>query len=170
MNDAERIVLGIPGLSGEEAREMFSRNEKMPESTTVSAPTPSPAPAKPAASRTGDKASVISADLEVLGDLKSAGDVQIDGRVKGDIHSRGVTVSVGANIEGSIFAQSVQISGRVQGQVEASKVAILRNAEVFGDVLHETLEIESGAQFQGACRRLEGGPGQIKSPSSKPAA
>ena len=138
---------------------MFSKNEKAPEPLATSAPSP----------RGGDKASVISSDLEVIGDLKSAGDVQIDGRVSGDIRSRSVVVSPGADIDGSIYAQSVQISGRVKGQIEAPKVAIFRSAEVIGDVLHETLEIESGAQFQGACRRLEPGAGQLKT-TPKPAA
>ena len=138
---------------------MFSKNERV--SDTGSAPAPTV--------RAGDKSSVISADLEVVGDLKSAGDVQIDGRIKGDVRSRSVIVSAGANIEGSIFAESVQISGRVKGQIEAPKVAMFKSAEVFGDILHETLEIESGAQFQGACRRLDPGTIQAK-PSTKPAA
>ena len=120
-------------------------------------------------SRPNDRPSVISSDLQVVGDLKSSGDVQIDGRVKGDVRSRTVVVSQGADIEGSIFARSVQISGRVEGQIEAPEVSILRSAEVLGDILHETLEIESGARFQGACRRLDSGGAQQQS-KAKPAA
>ena len=117
----------------------------------------SPAGSSPSGASGGDKPSVISSDLEVEGDLKSAGDVQIDGKVKGDIKSRSVTVSNGAHIEGSIFAQSVVISGTIVGQVESPKVSVRKTANVMGDILHETLEIESGAHFQGACRRLEKG-------------
>ena len=136
---------------------MFAKNETPPETASRVSADPRP----------GDRPSVISADLEVQGDLRSEGDVQIDGQVKGDVRSRTVVVSQGAEIEGSIFAESVQISGRVKGQVQAPKVSILRSAEVLGDILHEVLEIESGAQFQGACRRLEGGRAQSK---AKPAA
>ena len=137
---------------------MFAKNEKVPQGTAAQA----------AAPRAESKPSLISTDLEVVGDLNSAGDLHIEGRVKGDIHSQSVTVAQGADIEGSIFAQSIQVSGRVKGQIEASKVCILKSAEMLGDVLHETLEIESGAQFQGACRRLEAGArGQS---TSKPAA
>ena len=121
-------------------------------------------------SRPNDRPSVISSDLQVVGDLKSSGDVQIDGRVKGDVRSRTVVVSQGADIEGSIFARSVQISGRVEGQIEAPEVSILRSAEVLGDILHETLEIESGARFQGQAgglnRRTSSTPGQLKSIAS----
>ena len=137
---------------------MFAKNEKVPQEAAGQAAAPRPS----------SKSSLISPDLEVVGDLNSAGDLQIEGRVKGDIRSQTVTVAQGAEIEGSIFAQSVQVSGRVKGQVEASKVCILKSAEMLGDVLHDTLEIESGAHFQGACRRLESGArGQT---TSKPAA
>lgn len=140
---------------------MFAKNEKPSESTAAQQP-------KPAASRTSDKPSVISSDLEVEGDLKSAGDVQIDGRIKGDIKSRSVTISDGAHIEGSIFAQSVVISGTIVGQVEAPKVSVRKTAKVSGDILHETLEIESGAHFQGVCRRLGTGGKDGKSSSGQP--
>ena len=137
---------------------MFAKNEKVPQDAAGLAAAPSP----------GSKPSLVSPDLEVVGDLNSSGELHIEGRVKGDIRSQTVMVAQGAEIEGSIFAQSVQVSGRVKGQVEASKVCILKTAEMLGDVLHDTLEIESGAQFQGACRRLEqGARGQS---SSKPAA
>ena len=136
---------------------MFAKNETPSERAARSTAEPRP----------GERPSVISADLEVQGDLRSEGDIQIDGQVKGDVRSRTVVVSQGADIEGSIIADSVQISGRVKGQVEAPKVSILRSAEVLGDILHDVLEIESGAQFQGACRRLEGGSTPSK---QKPAA
>lgn len=140
---------------------MFAKNEKPSEAGA----TPQ---AQPAPSKSSDKPSVISSDLEVEGDLKSAGDVQIDGRVKGDIKSRSVTVSDGAHIEGSIFAQSVIISGSIVGQVEAPKVSVRKTAKVSGDILHDTLEIESGAHFQGVCRRLGTKSSDGKSASGQP--
>jgi cytoskeletal protein CcmA (bactofilin family) len=36
-------------------------------------------------------ASTISAELNIIGDLKSDGDIEIDGRVEGRISGRGVT-------------------------------------------------------------------------------
>ena len=79
---------------------MFAKTETPSESAARAAVEPRP----------GERPSVISADLEVQGDLKSEGDIQIDGQVKGDVRSRTVVVSQGADIEGSIFADSVQIS------------------------------------------------------------
>ncbi|HZT19564.1 MAG TPA: hypothetical protein VFA23_09190, partial [Dongiaceae bacterium] len=40
--------------------------------------------------------SIISSDLKILGDLISAGDLQVDGIVEGDIQSRSLTIGEGA--------------------------------------------------------------------------
>ncbi|MEE8274850.1 MAG: polymer-forming cytoskeletal protein, partial [Alphaproteobacteria bacterium] len=49
-----------------------------------------PAPVNPAlaASTTSGEPSVISADLKLIGNVHSAGDVQVDGTIEGDINSR----------------------------------------------------------------------------------
>ncbi len=111
--------------------------------------------AAPAASRSSGTPSVINADLRVIGDLESAGDIQVDGVVEGDIRSRTVTVSPGANIKGSIQADTINISGTVNGQVEAPTINISKTAHMTGDVIHQILSIEAGANFGGNCRRLE---------------
>ncbi len=115
-----------------------------------------PQSAAPAAQRPSSGApSVINADLRVIGDLESAGDIQVDGVVEGDIRSRTVTVSPGANIKGSIQADTINISGTVNGQVEAPTINISKTAHMTGDVIHQILSIEAGANFGGNCRRLE---------------
>ena len=130
---------------------MFAKSDK-PAEQKSSNPVPE---APPKVDRSNQAPSIISADLEITGNLKSAGDIQIDGRVKGDVHSRSVTISENALIEGSIFGETVKISGTIRGQVEAPSVAIQKSAHVMGDIIHGTLAIESGARFEGACRRLE---------------
>ena len=148
---------------------MFSRGEKSGEPKVEQSNTEKakPEPAKteqPSAAQTSapapqrsnsGKPSVINADLRVIGDLESAGDIQVDGVVEGDIRSRTVTVSPGANIKGSIQADTINISGTVNGQVEAPTINISKTAHMTGDVIHQILSIEAGANFGGNCRRLE---------------
>lgn len=151
---------------------MFSRGEKSGEakvdqSKTEQPKTDQPKTEAPGAAQTAapaaapaprgnsGKPSVINADLRVIGDLESAGDIQVDGVVEGDIRSRTVTVSPGANIKGSIQADTINISGTVNGQVEAPTINISKTAHMTGDVIHQILSIEAGANFGGNCRRLE---------------
>ncbi|MEE9209190.1 MAG: polymer-forming cytoskeletal protein [Kiloniellales bacterium] len=99
--------------------------------------------------------SIISPDLKIIGDLKSNGDIQIDGRIEGDIHSRLLTVGEQATVEGCIVADTVRISGTVLGQVRAKTVHLDKKARVTGDITHETLTMEAGAFFEGQVRRME---------------
>jgi cytoskeletal protein CcmA (bactofilin family) len=63
--------------------------------------------------------SVISAALKVMGNLESAGEIQIDGKVEGDVRGLMVKVGEGASIKGSVFGDSVELAGTVEGKIEA---------------------------------------------------
>ncbi len=99
--------------------------------------------------------SIISADLKVVGDLTCSGDIQIDGTIEGDVKSKTVTVGEGAQINGSISADTVNIRGGVRGETRATTVVVSKSARVEGDIVHEQLSIESGAYLDGYCRRME---------------
>ena len=98
--------------------------------------------------------SIISANLKIVGNLVSDGDVQVDGLIEGDVHSRSLTVSENASIHGQVEADTVRIHGTVDGQIKAINVAMGPTARVVGDVIHTNLVIESGAFLEGHCKRL----------------
>ena len=138
---------------------MFSKTKEteIPPVVTPPAPPPSAAPAaqakKPAtAPRSGPAASVISAELIVRGTLISAGDVQVDGKIDGDIRAAGLTIGEQAVINGDVYAEEATVRGRVEGSIRARKVTLCATCHVEGNILHEALSMESGAFFEGNCR------------------
>lgn len=98
--------------------------------------------------------SIISADLRIIGDLSSDGEIQIDGTIDGDIRTKSLLVGETANIKGEIVADRVQVHGTINGQIKARSVTLARSARVIGDILHEDLAIENGAFLEGHCKRL----------------
>lgn len=130
---------------------MFSRDSKPAGSAVSSVEQPVRAAPRNSAP------AIISADLRVVGDMASAGDIQVDGEVEGDIQSRSLTVGEGAHVKGSISAETVRVCGTVTGQIKASTVTLDKTAKVMGDILNISLAIEPGAFFEGNCRRLEAG-------------
>src|SRR5271155_6130586 len=96
--------------------------------------------------------SIISADLVVNGTLTSTGDIQIDGRVDGDVHSSGLVIGDKAHIQGEIMADDVTVRGHVPGSIRARKVLLCATSHVEGNILHEAFAVETGAFFEGNCR------------------
>ena len=133
-----------------------------------------PAPAATAAASTNraprpSTPSVISADLVINGTLISTGDIQVDGRVEGDVRSTGLVVGEKAFIHGELCAEEVTVRGRVQGSIRARKVLLCATSHVEGNILHEAFAVESGAFFEGNCRHAEN-PLSDEASTRKPAA
>ncbi len=83
-------------------------------------------------------ASILSADLTVVGNLRTSGDIQVEG-----------------NVEGDIVADDIVVNGRVIGKVRGLKVRLTSSARVEGDIIHKTIAIESGAHFEGSVQRQD---------------
>lgn len=130
---------------------MFSKS-KEPEPAPV--PQAPPAQAKRPAARNGVP-SIISAELIVRGTLVSAGDVQIDGKVDGDIRAANLVIGEKAVVVGDVFADEAVVRGRVEGSIRARKVQLCATCHVEGNILHEAFSVESGAFFEGNCRHTD---------------
>jgi cytoskeletal protein CcmA (bactofilin family) len=96
--------------------------------------------------------SILSADVVVVGNLTSGGDIQIDGTIEGDVRSVSLTIGDKATINGEIVADDVVVRGRVIGSIHARRVQLCSNCHVEGNILHEALAVETGAYFEGNCR------------------
>jgi cytoskeletal protein CcmA (bactofilin family) len=104
----------------------------------------------------GGVPSIISPDLKIVGNLKSDGEIQIDGTVKGDIKGHILTVGEQGKIDGSIVADTVRIFGTANGRLQAKTVRIDKSARVTADITHGTLTIEAGAYFECKVEPLKG--------------
>ena len=110
----------------------------------TSAPTPAPSPA---VSSRG--LSTVSSDLQFEGSIAGAGDLQVDGSVKGDIRVGRLIVGETGAIEGNVTADYLEVRGRIVGSVSGKQVKLVSTAYVDGDISAEQLSIDIGAYFQG---------------------
>ena len=108
-----------------------------------------------AGSKSKPQPSMLSSDLTIVGNLRTTGDIQVEGTVQGDIRAHLLTVGESANIEGEIVADDIVVTGRVVGRVRGLKVRLTSTARVEGDIIHKTIAIESGAHFEGSVQRAE---------------
>ncbi len=135
--------------------------------------TPAPAPATPAAPKAKPAASVMSSDITIVGNVRSSGDIQIEGTVEGDIRAQMLIVGETATVKGEVMADDVIVHGRVVGRLRGLKVRLSSTARVEGDIVHKTIAIESGAHFEGSVQRQDdplNQQGGSNAQSSRPAA
>ena len=97
--------------------------------------------------------SVIDAWLIMSGDIQSEGEVQIDGKIKGNIRCGRLIVGQDATIIGDIAAEEVVVRGCVKGVIRANRVILQRTAFVKGEIFHKLFAVEEGAAFEGQFHR-----------------
>ena len=96
-----------------------------------------------------DDPTIIQADLTIFGEVRSAGAIQVYGRVEGTVVGRAVNIGEGAVMRGPVAADTIHISGEVDGSVKAPTVIIGKTARVIGTITHHTLSVEPGAVVDG---------------------
>ena len=106
----------------------------------------------PLSSRPHAGPSLIGAGLSVIGRLESAGDIQVDGTVEGEIRGQAVRIGGGALIKGSVFAEIVELSGTIEGKIDARSAFLAKSARMSGDIVYQNLQIDQGARFNGNAR------------------
>jgi cytoskeletal protein CcmA (bactofilin family) len=140
--DAKTPVAGIP-----EPRPML-----VPVSEAASA-------SRPAMGAATAPRSVIGNDLTIIGHgikIISAGVLEIDGRVDGDVQGTQVIIGETGRLTGTIAAEQVVVKGTVSGQIRGREVMLDGSSHVEGDVHHQRLTIAVGAHFEGRSRRATG--------------
>ena len=114
------------------------------------APVVPPAPVAPARGL-----SILASDLQFEGAVAGAGDLQIDGQVKGDVKVGRLIVGETGAVEGNVQADYVEVRGRIVGGVTGKQVKLIATAYVDGDITHEQLSVETGAFFQGRSLKFQ---------------
>lgn len=100
----------------------------------------------------GGTRSVISADLEIDGEIVSKGAVDVMGQVRGNIDAADVSVAESGRVTGSIHADTTTLRGKVSGEVVAGSVNIHASARIEADVSYSAIGVEYGAEVIGALR------------------
>jgi cytoskeletal protein CcmA (bactofilin family) len=125
---------------------LFSARKQPPsESTSFPPPPPHETARQPVGFET-----ILGAGATLHGDLRSQGNVRLDGTFEGTLEIDGnVLVGETAKITADIHAKNVSIAGAVRGDVSGKKVQLLRTARVWGDITASAISTEEGAFIDG---------------------
>ena len=98
-----------------------------------------------------DNITLLAKGVHLKGEIRVEGTVRIDGRLEGEIHTKGqVIIGEDGLVQGMISAGIVVSSGRIKATVNATeRVQLLKTAILIGDVHSPVLMMEEGAKIQG---------------------
>lgn len=112
--------------------------------------------------------SILSRDLVITGEISTDGDVQIEGRLEGNVKATVLTIGEQGVVNGNIKAGTVYVFGKVTGKINATTVELAESANVLADITQDNLTIANGAFFDGKCSRKTK-PTTLASKPAKPA-
>jgi cytoskeletal protein CcmA (bactofilin family) len=99
---------------------------------------------------------LISAGVEVSGDVKFTGGLHLEGTISGNVTTSDtdegtiLVVSEGGRVNGDVHVAYAVINGEVNGNVYASvKLELSNKARISGDVEYDLLAMASGATING---------------------
>ena len=96
---------------------------------------------------------LISNGTDITGDIKSNGDIRIDGTLTGNLSTRGkVVIGPTGKIKGEVICKNSEVSGSIEGKISVSQLLNLKaSSKITGDIATSRLAIEPGARFTGNC-------------------
>ena len=99
--------------------------------------------------------SIISEGSEFKGNIKTPGEIQIDGLLIGDVKAKQIVVGINGKVRGNIVANFLRICGKIEGEIRAETMEVVSSASVKGNVFKKTISIESGSKVTGNINELE---------------
>lgn len=117
--------------------------------------------------RQGDIHTLIGKGSEFDGKLSFEGQVRIDGKFTGQIHTKDVLViGEGARVTAEITAGTVIINGQVEGNIRATQLIELHQpGRVKGNLEAPALSIDRGVIFEGSCKMEGSSKGAVAAPT-----
>lgn len=100
---------------------------------------------------------LISIGTDITGDIKSNGDIRIDGTLTGNLVTKGkVVIGPTGKINGEVNCKNSEVSGLIEGRITVGQLLSLKaSSRIIGEIVTAKLAIEPGAIFSGSCKMSE---------------
>ena len=120
---------------------------------------------------------IIAEDVEITGTVKCASNIEIDGKLNGDLSCNGMAIiGTTAHVKGNMAVETITVHGQVTGNITAKdRIQLKPTARLHGDIKAKRLTVEDGVTFVGNSEVNPSGattprPAQAEQPTPEPAA
>ena len=100
----------------------------------------------------------IGETLQIEGDLRSSGSVDVAGLINGNVFVSEIIIKETGSLRGTIEATTIEVNGHLEGKISADNVIVGKTAVIKGDIFFKnTLKTEEGADIDGYIKRANNG-------------
>ncbi len=112
---------------------------------------------------------LIGVGTEITGDIKSNGDIRIDGALNGNLQTTGkVVVGETGRVKGEVACKNSEVLGEINGKIKVGELLSLKaTAKINGDIITKKLAIEPGSMFTGNCNMSDESRSNVSTGESK---
>jgi len=95
------------------------------------------------------KPSVISEGFTINGDIKSEGQLTVDGTIIGEISVDSLIVGVSGSVGGVINAKIINVKGSLSGKIHCHEIIVGGRSIVDGELTYSAITIQRGGLVKG---------------------
>lgn len=99
------------------------------------------------------KPSVISEGFAINGDIKSEGQLTVDGIINGDISVDNLIVGVSGSVGGVINAKVINVKGILSGKIYCQEITVGGRSVVDGELTYSAITIQRGGIVKGNIKK-----------------
>lgn len=105
---------------------------------------------------TGTAHTLVSRQTEIIGDVRFAGELIVEGRIRGNVFADDESGAIlrladGGVIEGEVWVPAAIINGLVQGDLHcAHQLELAARGVVMGNVFYNRIEMVMGSEINGS--------------------
>ena len=98
--------------------------------------------------------SILANSFSLKGSISCKGELQIDGRINGNLNGEKVILGPESVMDGTITADEIIISGKFKGKIKGKSIRLDTGASVDAEITYEVLAIENGSSVNGIVKKI----------------
>ena len=98
--------------------------------------------------------SILASSFSLKGSITCKGELQIDGRINGNINGEKVILGPESSMDGTLNADEIVISGKFKGKIKGKSIRLDSGAIVDAEITYEILAIEDGSSINGIVKKI----------------
>ena len=98
--------------------------------------------------------SILANSFSLKGSISCKGELQIDGRINGNLNGEKVILGPESVMDGTLTADEIIISGKFKGKIKGKSIRLDSGASVDAEINYEVIAIEDGSSINGIVKKI----------------